>query len=294
MRTLLIIWLTAALLPALAFAAEDPLLKMMDQVMGQMRYMSIDRAARACARADRSSARNCNELEAEALGGNARAQFRLGVLYLQGKALQRDDRLGRDMIRLAAAQGHNPAVKWMHTFQLVPKPPGQGAFPRTEPKLITGGFGLVLGEPFDTAITVSVGVSNQGIPFYAVTPPIRAAPFELVTISVTPATKRIWRINGYNNYVTDADCRNQMGTLRAELSSKYGKPVLVEDMLVFGTRPRIIALSCGFADPAEPVTFLQLSYIDTALSKFNKAESAAPLMPFARLQKELRGVRTGL
>ncbi|HMW43947.1 MAG TPA: DUF4124 domain-containing protein, partial [Plasticicumulans sp.] len=103
--------LIVALGPALPAAAAPPMMKWQDE---QGRWHYGDRPPQAGARADAlletgQDAAAAKEYETWAKMGDARAQTKLGELYLEGRGVSRDEAKARELFGIAAGNGYAEA-----------------------------------------------------------------------------------------------------------------------------------------------------------------------------------------
>ena len=112
-----------------------------------------------------------------------------------------------------------PALALLALFALL----ALSAAPCAASEPISGAFGYLLGEPFNTSSVPGVAVNKFGLLDCEVEPRQGAEMFEYYHLDVTPVSKRIAQISGIACYQSATEFRDNLRELLAFLQSKYGQ-----------------------------------------------------------------------
>jgi hypothetical protein len=157
---------------------------------------------------------------------------------------------------------------------------------------ISGGFGIVLGEPLPAgAILLEAEPSSTpGGESYAVTPPISNGDFPRVVVTLDLETRRVSMIEAFSRALTGEACSARRDRLEAAIERKHStRPSFVMRAHDHHRGGRSVALGCHtFFDygrgTGDPDTTLLLRYVDRDLSQameaaHNRREDAGLLGP---------------
>ncbi|WP_415408220.1 hypothetical protein ACLHDG_06620 [Sulfurovum sp. CS9] len=138
---------------------------------------------------------------------------------------------------------------------------------------IVGGFGLALGDTFDTTKATSTSKTTSGEILYGVAPPKKLKYFKNYYVLITPKTKKIKQIWGMSNYENTATCNKDLEVIAILLENKYGKlekKISMDQTRAITIGENRVSIKCsGFMKPD-----MYLQYTSYKLIELSKREAA--------------------